>query len=130
MCVYIAQYICNANQSLYHACMTWHVFLQDAFNISKGIDGSVRYYTIYIGFLGSESSCSLATIPVSSCVGGICNYIFTNLTSLSCHGHSSQAVLNVTALASNALGDGFLSVPLFVGIYACMFSKDTCDVLM
>ena len=110
--------------------MTWHVFLQDAFNISKGIDGSVRYYTIYIGFLGSESSCSLATIPVSSCVGGICNYIFTNLTSLSCHGHSSQAVLNVTVLASNVLGDGFLSVPLFVGIYACMFSKDTCDVLM
>ena len=76
-------------------------------SISDGISGSVTSYTFTIGFPGSESTCGslpIVTLPISSCMAGVCNATLTNLTSLPCYMHPSQA--EVAVYASNVLTDG------------------------
>ena len=69
-------------------------------------------YTVNITFLDSDCSCSslLATLPVSFCIDGICNVTLTNLISLPCYKHPSQA--EVAVYASNVLTDGLPSMIL------------------
>ena len=78
-------------------------------SISDGISGSVTSYTftIAIGFSDSESTCGsppIVTLPVSSCVAGVCN---ATLTSLPCDMHPSQA--DGAVYVSNVLRDGLSS---------------------
>ena len=72
------------------------------------MDGSTTSYTFNITFLDSDLDCSgsLATLPISSCINEICNITLdlTNLTSLPCYMHPSQA--EMTVYASNVLTDG------------------------
>ena len=89
----------------------FHVlYLQERFNISDGIDGSITSYTINISFSDSEFRCSLpADVPLSSCMDGmVCKITVSDLTSLPCYNHPSQAVVMV--FASNLLRDGLPSM--------------------
>ena len=82
--------------------------------ISDGIDGSVRNYTITYFDSTFGSSCGSANIQASSCVDGICAHNFDILQSSSCP--PSTAII-VSVVASNVLGSGPPSSPLFKGIY-------------
>ena len=95
--------------SYIHAC----TYIQDSFNISDGIDGSVTSYTITI-FSSTGESCDSITLQASTCGEEIYNYRLENLTS-SCYSSSSQVML--TVFASNIIGDGVPSVPTFVGMF-------------
>ena len=92
-----------------------HTYVQDSFNISNGIDGSVTSYTITI-FSSTGESCDSITLQASTCREEICNYRLENLTS-SCYSSSSQIML--TVFASNIIGDGLPSEPIFVGMFTC-----------
>ena len=79
--------------------------LQRNSNISSTIDGSTTYFTVtYSDSVSGESCHPPITIPVSSCVNGICNHLFDVLSpSSDC---PASANITTTVFASNVLGDG------------------------
>jgi hypothetical protein len=82
------------------------------FDISDGISGSVTSYTFNISFPDSESSSCTSpatTLPVSSCVDGVCDVTLTNLTSLPCYTPPDPSQAQVAVYASNVLTDGLPS---------------------
>ena len=81
--------------------------MQDSFNISKS-------YTVTYSDSTSGSSCGSATIPASSCEGGVCNYGFD---------HSSSPCrlspdITLAAFAANILGDGPSSEPVRIFMFS------------
>lgn len=72
------------------------------------IDGSVLSYTInYIDTL-SGISCGLATIPASSCRGGVCHHVF-EASSSSC---PVSDYITVTVFGTSVFGNGTSSLPV------------------
>ena len=75
---------------------------------SNGIDGSATSYTINYADTASGTSCESATIPASSCSGGVCQSVF-ELSSSHCPLSDS---ITVTVFGTNVLGNGSSSQPI------------------
>ena len=88
-----------------------NVLTQAPFYFSDGIDGSTTSYTITYSDSTSGRICGSATIPASSCDGGICSCRF-DISSSSC---LPSADVSVTVFASNILGNGPMSEPRIMG---------------
>ena len=93
--------------------------MQDPFNIFKGIDGSAKSYTITYSDSSSGSSCASATIPASSCEGGVCSHRF-DISSSPCR---LSPDITLTAFATNILGDG----PSSEAVRIFLFSRVQCN---
>ena len=91
--------------------------LQESFTISDGIEGSATSYTITYRDSTYNGICGSATIPASSCVGGMCSHTFEASTSV-CPPLSD---VNVTVFGTTQLGDGAVSNPVTVGQSACVY---------
>ena len=91
--------------------MYYHI--QSLFTITEGIDRYTTSYTFTIGHAdsGFESSELTAITPSSSCNGGVCNFVFENISSELL----SFPQLMLTVFASNIFGDS-LTFPLFIGM--------------
>ena len=82
--------------------------LQDPFMLADRIDGSVLLYTINYTDTLSGTSCGLATIPTSSCRGGVCHHVF-EASSSSC---PLSDYITVTVFGTSVLGNGTSSLPV------------------
>ena len=91
-----------------------HDILQGTFNISNIVNGSAINYTIIYSDSTSGKSCSLITIPTSSCVNGICSHLFDVLSSSDC---PASANITTTVFGSNVFGNGPPSNPTISGYY-------------
>ena len=84
---------------------------QEDFAITDGIDGFATRYTINYRDIVSDKICSSAVIPASSCEEISCNHMVEISTSLC----PPFTVINVTAFATNVLGNGPTSIPRIIG---------------
>ena len=91
------------------------IIMQDPFNISEGIDGSAKSYTITYSDSTSGSSCGSATIPASSCEGGVCSHGF-DISSSPCR---LSPDITLTAFPTNILRDGPSSEPVRIFLFSC-----------
>lgn len=87
------------------------IALQDSFNISEGIDGSVLSYAISYSDSVSGISCGSTIISASSCDHGKCSDVFEVSTSLC----PPLVDIIVTVLATNVFGNGPTSMCPKVG---------------
>ena len=84
---------------------------QPSFALSGGIDGSALSYTLVYNNSVSGDGCGSATIPASSCIDQACRHSFTYDES-DCSSPSTD--INITISATNILGIGLPSEPIFV----------------
>lgn len=89
--------------------------MQENFNISEGIDGSVSSYDFSIRFSDADCNWFSQTVPVSSYQSGVymSNYTFENVHNFPCYANSSPVIVEVTA--SNILGSGLPTSPEIIG---------------
>ena len=91
---------------------------QEPFQIFEGIDGSATSYTVNYFQIDSitvtNTTCVSVLIPSSSCKHGECKHIF-DISSLSHCLTAPVSSIGVTAFATNILGNGVNSDPVFVG---------------
>ena len=87
--------------------------LKDSFFISDGIDGSAISYTAtYVDTL-SGSMCGSVIILASSCVDNICTIKYPLSSDNNKCPHSTN--LTVVVYATNILGNGPESIPVYIG---------------
>ena len=79
-----------------------NLLLQHQFTYYNGINGSTVSYTVTYINPASGVSCGSATVPVSSCVNGVCQHSFTYEES-ACN---YSSVINISLSATNVLGRG------------------------
>lgn len=90
------------------------ITVQEAFEISEGIDGSAIVYTImYIDALSGDIH-NLTTIPASNCVHRMCQHIFKVSSK---YIHFSD--INITVFGTNVLGNGTRSSAMTIGMFSC-----------
>ena len=93
-------------------CLCVHVcLLQEQLFISDGFDGSATNYTIIYSDSASGRPCDSVTISASACINGLCNHMFDIPSA--CFNFDSVII---TVFASNVLGDGPSSEPIFLEI--------------
>ena len=93
--------------------------IQDhSFAIFEGIDGSVTSYTIEYFDSITGTLCGSALIPSSCCKHGTCKHIFEISPSSASHcltTTGSASSIGVTGFATNILGNGMNSDPVYIG---------------
>lgn len=82
--------------------------------ISDGINGSASSYTVLYSDSITNSVCNRAVLNSTSCENGLCTHLFDTMTS-ECLISTDIAV---SVVATNALGNGQSSAPVFHGIVA------------
>ena len=80
------------------------LLLQHLFAYYNGINGSTVSYTVTYINPASGVSCGSATVPVSSCVNGVCQHSFTYEES-ACN-YSSVINVSISATKLYVLGRG------------------------
>ena len=85
---------------------------QQPFQIADGIDGSAVSYTIIYSDSTSGGICSSAVISASLCTEELCTHSFDTSSSLC----PPAANIDVVVFATNVLGNGSTSEPIFQGI--------------
>ena len=90
-----------------------YAILQEHFNVTEHVDGSPISYTVTITDTTSGIPCGSAIIKASSCVDGLCNYVY-EVISLPCPPSNS---ISVAVYATNIFGDGVPSSPYIAGTF-------------
>lgn len=96
---------------------------QKPFNIAEGIDGSAASYNII--YTDTESGgilCDSIKVPAFGCQGSLCSHLFDVSSSYYCVNSTN---ISVAVSATNVLGDGPASEPVFVDLYRS--STDTIN---
>ena len=78
--------------------------MQEKFNITHGLDGSVVNYTVVYTDTVSQVTCYSITFPTSACGSyGICKHVLKNLPLSNC---PSSIGIRVSVFGTNVLGRG------------------------